>query len=521
MNRQILGAASVAVLVLCLVVSMAAGPNKLAPGSMARVGSVDARFQSYNVEMVEVTGGRFWAPYSATPPQRETTANPAVQGLDPSMFRMRPPADLANRRLRLLAAALGPAYIRVSGTWANSTYFHDSDDPAPASPPAGFNSVLTRGQWRGVVEFSKAVNAKIVTSFAISAGTRDAKGTWTPAQAQKLLGYTAAIGGRVAAAEFFNEPNVAALGGAAKDYDAAAYGRDFAVFLPFIRKAAPDLLVLGPGSTGEGSGLLGNRPIIKSEDMLAATGRGLDAVSYHFYGGLSNRCASFMPGAGTTAEVGLSREWLSRTEKEAAFYEALRDRFEPGKPMWLTETAETGCGGNPWASSFVDSFRYLEQLGRLAKRGVQVVAHNTLAASDYALIDEATLEPRPNYWAAVLWHRLMGPTVLEAGASPAPGVDLFAHCLAGQPGGVGVLAVNTDGVASVAFETGQKAEQYTLTSYEGLLDHRVRLNGRVLALGKNDALPALAGVPADGVVTLPPASITFLGFRNAGNASCK
>ena len=33
--------------------------------------------------------------------------------------------------------------------------------------------------------------------------------------------------------------------------------------------------------------------------------------------------------------------------------------------------------------------------------------HNTLAASDYALIDQDTMQPRPNYWAAVLWQRTM------------------------------------------------------------------------------------------------------------------
>lgn len=30
---------------------------------MPRIGTVDDRFQSYNIEMVEVTGGRFWKPY--------------------------------------------------------------------------------------------------------------------------------------------------------------------------------------------------------------------------------------------------------------------------------------------------------------------------------------------------------------------------------------------------------------------------------------------------------------------------
>jgi hypothetical protein len=90
----------------------------------------------------------------------------------------------------------------------------------------------------------------------------------------------------------------------------------------------------------------------------------------------------------TTPEAALSEAWLASTDRTLAFYQSLRDEFAPDKPMWLTETAETACGGNPWASTFLDTFRYLDQLGRLAKAGVQMVAHNTLAASDYGLLDE-------------------------------------------------------------------------------------------------------------------------------------
>ena len=39
----------------------------LAPSTMPRIGSVSERYQSYNVEMIEVTGGRFWKPYSPEP----------------------------------------------------------------------------------------------------------------------------------------------------------------------------------------------------------------------------------------------------------------------------------------------------------------------------------------------------------------------------------------------------------------------------------------------------------------------
>jgi hypothetical protein len=256
--------------------------------------------------------------------------------------------------------------------------------------------------------------------------------------------------------------------------------------------------------------------VLKTQDMLAAMGRGVDAFSYHFYGAVSKRCA-FMGGATqTTPEAALSEDWLSRTDRDEAFYAALRDRFEPGKPLWLTETAEAACGGNPWAASFIDSFRYLDQLGRLAKRGVQVVAHNTLAASDYGLIDEATLAPRPNYWSALLWRKMMGKTVLDAGTSPVPSVHLYAHCLRDQPGGVALLAINVDREASHDFEAPMQSERYTLTA-KGLVDTRVELN-----LGAHDALPEMTGKPTHaGQVKLAPASITFLAFPNAGNASCR
>ena len=296
-------------------------------------------------------------------------------------------------------------------------------------------------------------------------------------------------GGSIAAAEFFNEPTFAAMAGAPKGYDAAAYGRDFKVFLAFAKKAAPDMAILGPGSLGE-TGALAGAAGLKTQDLLAAAGRGVDAFSYHFYGAVSKRCAGMAGVPQITPEAALSEEWLSRTDRDQAFYAALRDRFEPGKPLWLTETAEAACGGDAWAASFLDSFRYLDQLGRLAKRGVRVVAHNTLAASDYGLIDETTFLPRPNYWSALLWHTLMGSTVLDAGTSPVPAVHLYAHCLRDQRGGVALLAINTDRDAAHDLVTPIAAGRYTLTAKD-LMETSVELNGAVLKLGVHDALPEL------------------------------
>lgn len=510
-------------LILWATLPLLAADPSVEPGTMPRMGQVSPRFQSYNIEMVEVTGGRFWAPYKkAAEAKAAATSQPTtgVPGIDPSLFFNRSPIDLSNARLRKLASALGPAYVRVSGTWANSTFFHDSKDPAPTTPPSGFGGILTRDQWRGVVEFSKAVDAPIVTSFAISGGVRDDSGVWTPKQANLWLTYTKSLGGTIAAAEFFNEPSFASIGGAPKDYDAKAYSKDFARFRQFLKSASPKTILLGPGSVGDRNMSGGPIKILPTESLLTATGPGVDAFSYHFYGGVSQRCAGMGAMSQTTPAAALTEKWLSQTSEDTAFYAKLRDKYEPGKPLWLTETGETACGGNPWAATFLDTFRYLDQLGRLAQQNVQVVAHNTLVASDYALIDEETLTPRPSYWAAVLWSRLMGTTVLNPGPSQGS-LHLYAHCQKNSPGGVTLLAINTDRDKSHALVLPGTAQHYALSSTQGLEASTIHLNGTPLTMGSNDTLPTMTAKPIQGTITMPPATIHFLTFPQAQNPACR
>jgi hypothetical protein len=511
-------------------------PAPIAAGTLKRIASVDERFQSYNVEMAEVIGGNFWKPYSpqdrtAPPPTSPTEGAPAAApprpaGVDPSMFQARPPIDLGNRRLRTLAAALGPAYMRTSGSWANTVYFHDADTPAPDAPPKGFRGVLTRAQWKGVVDFSRAVNAKLVSSFTISEGVRDASGVWTPDQARRLLAFTKAAGGEMYAAEFFNEPDIPSFGGAPAGYTAADFARDFAVFRAFVTREAPALKIAGPGSVGEAVLLPATgraetaTGLLSTADMLTATPRpAFDILSYHFYGAVSRRCGGVGGGGQTSADAALSEDWLALADREYAFYRAVRDRLDRSLPIWVTETGESACGGNPWASTFLDTFRYLDQMARLARRGVAATFHNTLAASDYALLDDRNgFTPRPSYWAALLWHRLMGPTVLDAGVHPA--LHLYAQCLAGRPGGVTLLAINTNRTEPQSIDLSNAADRYTLSA-SPLESQIVQVNGRDVSLQGNDALPELAPARvAPGRLTLAPATITFLAIGDAGNAAC-
>lgn len=493
---------------------------KLAPGAMPAVAKVDKRFQSYNVEMAEVIGGRFWAPYKKP---GEASAAPSG-GLDmaATMFRQRTPLDMkGNHRLRALAKALGPDYMRVGGAWANSAYFQDDDQPAMATPPAGYQGVLTRAQWAGVIDFAKATDAAIVTSFGVGAGSRGADGVWKPDNARQLVNYTRSLGGSIDAAELINEPNIGQMVGLPKGYTAETFARDQAVFRAFLKSDAPGTRSIGPASTGEaGYNLFGNLPgHVSTDDLMSAQPRPtFDIFAYHFYGAASKRCSG--KSGGIAPENALSEAWLSRADEVFDYYKARRDRFTPGAPIWITEMAEASCGGDAWATTFLDTFRYVDQMGRLAKRGAAAIFHNTLAASDYALIDDETWDPRPSYWAAVLWRRTMGETVLDAGANTGE-LHLYAQCLRDRPGGVGLVAINLSRTSKASLTLPSAAQRYTLAADE-LQSKTVKLNGKALAMAPGDRLPALTPVAAaKGPLSLAPASITFLAVPGAGNKACR
>src|SRR5215471_16561314 len=75
----------------------------LAPSNLSFVGTVSEQYQSYNIEMVEVSGGRFWKPYAerdAVQPQSgpagEKSLSKTPVGTHPELYQHRPPIDLTN-----------------------------------------------------------------------------------------------------------------------------------------------------------------------------------------------------------------------------------------------------------------------------------------------------------------------------------------------------------------------------------------------------------------------------------------
>lgn len=161
-------------------------------------------------------------------------------------------------------------------------------------------------------------------------------------------------------------------------------------------------------------------------------------------------------------------------------------------------------------------------MGDLARRGVQVYMHNTLSASDYALIDERDYTPRPNYWAAVLWRQTMGERVLDIALPAAQeNLDIYAHCRrGGHDGAVTLLLVNRAAQATQPLGIGRAYQRYTLTAPE-LAGVTALLNGKPLQADEQGNIPALHAENGSDAMILPPLSISFVVVNTANVAACK
>lgn len=490
----------------------------LDPSRFVHVGEVEERFQSYNIEMAEITGGRFWKPYTdaqvaGTEPfssisdaeNDEGDSSEAFSSLR-SLTAPRDPVDLSGARIRTLASALGPAYVRVSGSWSAHTYF-DDDNSTEGISPDGYHAVLSTEKWDGLIEFAKHVDATLVTSMANTSGAHHADGAWNPANSRALLAYTIAHGLEVAGAEFMNEPDLAPMHGAPDGYTTADYVRDVAIFEQMLREVAPNAQFLGPGAVysrvrGKNSPKM---PSFSIDDLMVGRAGSPDVFSYHFYYGLSERGGGY---SHVPAERVLTEEYLASAEIALEGFIAVRDDYVPNAPIWLTETADAALGGNTWGPTWLDVPRYIDQLGRVARNGVTSVMHNTLCASDYGMVDSRTHLPRAKYWAAWMWAHVMGTKVFDSGIAIQEGLHAYVHDRRNGPGFAAAI-INNSQTSPTTVSVPDGTQAYVLTG-PVLRGTQVACNGEVLAMVDDSTMPTVQGVAVAGDVVLPPVSVTFL-----------
>ena len=490
---------------------------KLASEGLEALRSIDERLVSYNVEMTEVTGGTFWKAYSAA--QVDGTEEfPVIKDWSNmgNLQQWYDPIDTKNPRLIKLAKELGTAWVRVSGTWANKTYY-DFDGHCGGKVPEGFQNLLTKDQWLSLLDFVKAIDGKLLVSIANCPGIHAADEPMPFDQAELLFRTSKEYGVPIAAAEFTNEPNLIALSGLPKGYTAADHARDHDLFGAWLRENYPECLFVGPCTVGDinlfgalegaGGGMAAGFEMVTTEQLLGDYKNPMDVFSYHYYNGVSERGAAM--GGHWPVEAALTEQYLAVAANCARQYVDRRDRYVPGGQMWVTESGDAGCGGNTWASTFIDVFRTLNELGEFCTVTDGIIFHNTLASSDYGYLKHGTFEPRPNYFAVLLWNRLMGNVAYASGEEIREGAHVYVHSRKdGQEGYVYLVINNSDDVTTV--ELPKEAEMYLLSGDGKLRSRKMCLNGKALELGEGDSLPRLCGVKqAAGKFDMPAQTIAF------------
>ena len=130
---------------------MQAASARVSPAAMGRIATVDERFQSYNVEMVEVVGGRFWKPYASgavapqPPAPRANAGEAGPVGLDPNLFEQRTAIDstAASHAGHRARPCLRPCERHVG----QLDLFPRPRRRTTSRGSEGYQSVLTRHAW--------------------------------------------------------------------------------------------------------------------------------------------------------------------------------------------------------------------------------------------------------------------------------------------------------------------------------------------------------------------------------------
>ncbi|TVU27864.1 hypothetical protein EJB05_19365 [Eragrostis curvula] len=218
---------------------------------------------------------------------------------------------------------------------------------------------------------------------------------------------------------------------------------------------------------------------------------------------------------------------------------------------WVGEAGGAYNSGHHLVTdAFVFSFWYLDQLGMSSKYDTKSYCRQTLVGGNYGLLNTTTFEPNPDYYSALLWHRLMGTKVLSTTFNGTNMIRAYAHC-ARNSDGITLLLINLSGtntdqiyVTSEGAQTqgsrkegrgfshipglGKAAvftrEEYHLTPKDGKLQsQQVLLNGNVLATDANGEIPKLEPVQVEGTqpITVAPYSIVFAHIPSFYAPACR
>ncbi|NP_001313156.1 heparanase-like protein 2 isoform X1 [Nicotiana tabacum] len=375
-------------------------------------------------------------------------------------------------------------------------------------------------------------------------------GNWDSSNALDFIKYTVAKGYQIHSWEFGNELSGQGIGASV---NAVQYGKDVIHLHNLIDQVYKNFdqrpLLLAPG------GFYSPEWFSK---LLEVSGPGIvNVLTHHIY--------NLGPGSEGSKLVDkvLNPQYLNKISDTFGNLTQTIKMKGPWASAWVGESGGAYNSGGPNVSNaFVDSFWYLDQLGMAAKHHTKVYCRQTLIGGNYGLLDTSTFVPNPDYYSALLWHRLMGKEVLDVSSNASPYLRSYAHCTKDRAGVTLLLinlsnqiqyGVNIQSSAYTSLQVGEKKnhkknafvhglketvswvgskssdvtlyrEEYHLTPEGGDLQSRTMLlNGKPLQLTETGDIPSLTPVlkNIESPISVAPLSIKFIVFPNFNSPSCR
>ncbi|XP_023876948.1 heparanase-like protein 3 [Quercus suber] len=455
--------------------------------------------------------------------------------------------DLNNLKFLNAIKAFSPLKIRLGGTLQDKVIYERAGNGQPCSPFVKNNSeflgfsqgCLPMSRWDELSVFFKKAGAVVVFGLnELSGKTTDSQGSavgaWNSSNAESLIRYTVNKGYNIIHGwELGNELSGNGIGARVS---ADQYASDINSLQNVVQniyagfKVKPQ--IVAPGGFFDATWFT---------DFIKKTPKSLQVVSHHIY--------NLGPGVDDhLIEKILDPSSLDSTSQTFSSLQSILKNSGTQAVAWVGEAGGAyNSGHNLVTNAFVFSFWYLDQLGMASSFDTKTYCRQTLVGGNYGLLNTSTFAPNPDYYSALLWHRLMGNKVLSTRFSGTNKIRAYAHC-SKKTKGITLLLINLDGNTTVQvrvstennsggtknssmheiqiprtrFATmhrvrGSKRvndtrKEYHLTAKDGdLHSQTILLNGKILNIDSSGLIPPLIPIDVNQLdpIIVVPFSIVF------------
>ncbi|XP_031279711.1 heparanase-like protein 3 isoform X1 [Pistacia vera] len=462
--------------------------------------------------------------------------------------------DLSNPILLNAIKAFSPLKIRLGGTLEDIVIYESKDGHQPCTPfvkntseMLGFSKgCLPMSRWDELNNFFRKAGAAVIFGLNALNGRTissdgSAVGAWNSSNAESLIRYTVNKGYTIYGWELGNELSGNGVG---IRVGADRYAADTNALQNIVQDIYKGFdvkpLVIAPGGFFDANWY---------KKFIAKTSNSLQVVTQHIY--------NLGPGVDQhLIDKILNPSYLDTGAQPFISLQGILKSSATSAVAWVGEAGGAyNSGRNLVTNAFAFSFWYLDQLGMASTYNTKTYCRQTLIGGNYGLLDTTTFAPNPDYYSALLWHRLMGSNVLSTSFSGTTKIRAYAHC-SRKSKGITLLLINLDGNTTVRIRVSTETaagnevvtvqqtqrtkfarmsrdsktiygnntrEEYHLKAKDGNLQSQTMLlNRKILAVNSSGEIPPLEPLIVKGTdpITVAPSSIVFVDIPGTNFPAC-